>query len=587
MNSAMRNAVGAIAALRHSYSQLCRGLRYRAVTFLTTMALLLPLATVGESDATVQSPSLFGLSDISAAEEVSPALREILEMPAPATSTPIAKKSSRQPSRSKQAVPTKSFVQDNSSSGAADENLPVLRPAKSPTEDSLLLRSAPRKKGNTSSISGRKATPALDSSVPPPMRPAEYRPTENIASRLNTKLKDQKDNGDLAGMSGVYDLEEKTVAAMPGMEPDDAQTVEPVLTGRETEALNSTQFRKRLMAQAQARAGQEMNSRMQSTMTNLLTHTLSFHAEEPLRVDTDLGYDIYNGWQGGLELVIPIWGGMEQGSAWFIQPGYHIWQGIDEDDRHDMNVGLVFRSALSDDMAWGTSLFYDHNLNEHHHRMGLGFDVQGRRTLGSLNFYLPLHWDWKTTGRLRTERETIRIEERLLRGGDVRLSHRITDELELEGSVGLWDDFADNSGRHKGWKFGGSVGGSYELYRGLSLEGKYEWLESLDGNRYQVGLNYRWPSLSSVSDGGSVDLFRAVERERRLLYARREVSETRGDPNCFIRITHNVQGQVVVPGTQVEFIARMQAQDGSEPIGGRCVDIPSPIGAEKSHRAAI
>ena len=60
----------------------------------------------------------------------------------------------------------------------------------------------------------------------------------------------------------------------------------------------------------------------------------------------------------------------------FVQPGMVFWMWFEEEERIDGNLGLVYRSGMADDVIGGVSIFYGHDFQIRHQRIGVGVDVQ-------------------------------------------------------------------------------------------------------------------------------------------------------------------------------------------------------------------
>ena len=60
----------------------------------------------------------------------------------------------------------------------------------------------------------------------------------------------------------------------------------------------------------------------------------------------------------------------------FVQPGMVFWMWFEEEERIDGNLGLVYRSGMADDVIGGVSIFYGHDFQIRHQRIGVDVDVQ-------------------------------------------------------------------------------------------------------------------------------------------------------------------------------------------------------------------
>ncbi|MCY4053563.1 MAG: inverse autotransporter beta domain-containing protein [Hyphomicrobiales bacterium] len=227
--------------------------------------------------------------------------------------------------------------------------------------------------------------------------------------------------------------------------------------------------------------------------------------------------------KGEIDAVIPFWN--KDGHVIFTQPGLIFWKGLEEEDRVDGNFGVVYRTNLENtpigiDAIGGASLFYDWDFHRvGHSRLGIGADIQSGHLHGAFNYYHPL------SGERDGQREGF-IEE-ALRGMDARLAFE-RDTIRAGARLGYWrydggEDVTDE------WK--GSIGfdAGFRIVPGVFIEGEWEKHQEdliLD-QRLSLGLAFRFslPGFEGQSygnEGMPTNLYKIVEREKRILYEERE-----------------------------------------------------------------
>ena len=245
--------------------------------------------------------------------------------------------------------------------------------------------------------------------------------------------------------------------------------------------------------------------------------------EEGFRLDSSLNWVFGSSVQGEVDVVLPIWSSGRpegEGNALFLQPGAVFWQGLGEEVRTDANLGLVYRSNLASGLVAGGSIFYDHGFRRGHSRLGIGADVQSGMFHGAFNYYHPL------TDQLEgREDNAIPYFERTLRGLDVHLAYR-RDRLHLGGSLGYWR-FEGEDGSQTQWHPSYEFDAGFRVLPGVFVEGRYEHHEDEEslGPRWSAGMSFEFslPNLDGATGAGGwqlpdPDLWRAVEREKRILY---------------------------------------------------------------------
>ena len=246
---------------------------------------------------------------------------------------------------------------------------------------------------------------------------------------------------------------------------------------------------------------------------------------EGFRLDSSLVYvteESSNGTiKGEIDLVLPFYN--ENGHVIFTQPGLVFWEGQAEEERVDGNLGIVYRTNLANtpvgiDAVGGASLFYDYDLHRAgHERLGIGVDMQGGDFQGAFNYYYPL-------SNVEDGREGF-VEE-ALKGMDLRVALE-RETIRAGARVGLWrydggEDVADE------WRTSIGLEGGVRIVPGVFVEGEWEKHQEdviLD-QRLSLGLAFRFslPDFEGqgYKDGSmSSDLYRIVEREKRVLYEER------------------------------------------------------------------
>ena len=240
--------------------------------------------------------------------------------------------------------------------------------------------------------------------------------------------------------------------------------------------------------------------------------------DERFQLDSSLSWVFGETIEGEIDAVVPLWG--KGRHAVFVQPGAVFWTGLEEAERIDGNVGVVYRSIMTDDVIGGASLFYDHDFEIGHQRIGVGVDVQRGGFHGAFNYYHPIS---------DTQDGREGYVEDALRGMDVSLA--IGSEVtRVGGNAGYWkfqgeDDVEDE------WEFSFGLDAGLRIVPGVFLEGSLQRHDkdvSL-GQRASVGLAFRFslPDLKgkSYGDGGRVlSLYKPVHREKRILYEEREAT---------------------------------------------------------------
>ncbi|MCY4033624.1 MAG: inverse autotransporter beta domain-containing protein, partial [Hyphomicrobiales bacterium] len=254
--------------------------------------------------------------------------------------------------------------------------------------------------------------------------------------------------------------------------------------------------------------------------------------EEQFRLDSSVSWVWDQDVRGEIDAVIPVWGKWHSdgtGSAFFMQPGAVLWNGIEGASRIDTNLGLVVRSYLDPDTAVGGSVFFDYDLERGHNRLGAGLDVQSGIVHAGVNYYHPLG-GWRKGRSVFLDGAALSYEEQAQRGVDFRLGFRLLNRVYLDGAIGVWRFEGEREEVKSDWHSSYEVSGRLRVYPGLFLEGGYESHDEKDslGGRWNAGLTLSLllPGLKGVegSREGSrakPNLWRLVEREKRILYEER------------------------------------------------------------------
>ncbi len=242
--------------------------------------------------------------------------------------------------------------------------------------------------------------------------------------------------------------------------------------------------------------------------------SLSWVGEE----STDVAFE------GEIDLVIPFYN--ENGHLIFTQPGIVFWKGHGEEERADGNFGIVYRTNLANtpigiDAIGGASIFYDWDFDRvGHKRLGIGVDMQSGIFHGALNYYHPLS----------SEKDGRRKDfiEKTLKGLDTRIALE-KETIRAGASLGYW--------RHEGgadvaddWRVSVGADVGLRIFPGVFVEADWEKHQEdfVINQRWSLGLAFRFslPDFEgqNYGDGSmSSNLYKIVEREKRVLYEEREI----------------------------------------------------------------
>ena len=175
------------------------------------------------------------------------------------------------------------------------------------------------------------------------------------------------------------------------------------------------------------------------------------------------------GISGDLDAVIPVnsftsVSGEMVTRALFLQNGLSRWRDEHGHQRNDVRLGMVHRIATSkrrDAGVFGTSVFFQENLERGTGRIVTGFDYSEGRGNGSLSYFMPVT-DWRT-GRFG-------YEERALKGLEFELRSDATSTIKLDAAVGRWES-KDDSGD---WLTRGRLGVRWQPHPWFGLRGSWD-----------------------------------------------------------------------------------------------------------------
>ena len=239
---------------------------------------------------------------------------------------------------------------------------------------------------------------------------------------------------------------------------------------------------------------------------------------EGFQLDSSLVYHSGDneGIEGDLDVVIPL---LNLGRhVLFVQPGAVFWTGLEEEERIDGNIGLVYRAELTRDLVTGASVFYDHDFQIGHSRVSGGLDLQSGYFRVGANYYHPL-------GEEEDGREGF-IEE-ALRGMDARIIFE-REVVRLGSTVGYWE-YDGGEDVEDEWKTSIGLDFGVRILPGVFAEASWERHKNdivLD-ERIFTGLAFRFslPDFEGASYGSgemTSNLYKIVDREKRILYEERE-----------------------------------------------------------------
>ncbi len=237
--------------------------------------------------------------------------------------------------------------------------------------------------------------------------------------------------------------------------------------------------------------------------------------DERFQFDSSVNWVFGESIEGELDALIPAWD--SNGHVVFVQPGIVFWSGIEEEKRIDANLGAVYRTEVFDGIIGGVNLFYDNDFKMGHSRISVGVDAQMDDLYGAFNYYVPL-----------TDAQDGRegYVEDALEGMDAILGIE-NEAVRFSGNVGYWTYQGDENTEDE-MEFSYGIDGGIRIFPGFFLEGSLQQHDDASiGSRASVGVAVRFslPDLTGKSygdNGGVSNLYKFVERERRILYEERE-----------------------------------------------------------------
>ena len=264
--------------------------------------------------------------------------------------------------------------------------------------------------------------------------------------------------------------------------------------------------------------------------------------DERFQIDSSLDWVLGEAVGGELDAVVPLWS--KDGHVVFAQPGFVLWNGLADEERLDGNLGVVYRTETIKGIIGGVSLFYDHDFQIGHSRIGIGVDAQRDGFYGAFNYYHPLS---------DTQDGREGYVEDALQGMDASLAVE-SNVTRVGGNVGYWLFQGDEDVKDE-WEFSYGLDAGLRLMPGVFLEGRLERHDKKAsfGRRASVGLAFRFtlPNLDgkSYGDGGVVsNLYRPVDREKRILYEERET----GPKVSIVRAGSGGAAGAIMEGDMVE-----------------------------------
>ena len=271
---------------------------------------------------------------------------------------------------------------------------------------------------------------------------------------------------------------------------------------------------------------------------------------EGFQLDSSLNYIFGETIEGDIDVVVPLWSKDEH--VVFTQPGLIVWSGIEEENRIDGNLGVVYRTNLANiigiNAIGGASLFYDHDFQVGHSRISVGADIQSGFLHGSANYYQPLSD--------AEEGRTGYIED-AIRGMDARLVYE-RRKIRLSGNLGYWRYEGDGTGKGN-WELSYGMDAGIRVLKGIFIEGGYEKHDdaSID-DRLNLGVAFKFslPGFEGASYGDgsmSSNLYKIIDREKRILYEEREDM-----PKVSIVLSESVSADTIVEGGTVNLEIRLE-----------------------------
>ena len=237
--------------------------------------------------------------------------------------------------------------------------------------------------------------------------------------------------------------------------------------------------------------------------------------DERFQFDSSVNWVLSESLEGELDALIPAWD--RNGHVIFVQPGIVFWSGIEEEKRIDANLGAVYRTEVFDGIVGGVNFFYDNDFKMGHSRISVGVDVQKDDFYGAFNYYTPL---------TDTQDGRDGYVEDALEGMDAILGIE-SEVARFSGNVGYWNYQGEEDVEDE-MEFSYGVDGGIRIFPGFFLEGSLQHHDDASlGRRASIGVAVRFslPDLTGKSyrnSGGVSNLYKFVDREKRILYEERE-----------------------------------------------------------------
>ena len=212
-----------------------------------------------------------------------------------------------------------------------------------------------------------------------------------------------------------------------------------------------------------------------ATLQSIDEHGTALFGEN-FRLDHRLDFSASDGGiSGDLDAVIPLNSFTSTSHdrvtrGLFFQNGLSRWRDEHGFQRNDMRFGMVHRILTSerpDAGVFGTSFFFQENLEWGHARIVAGLDYSDGRGRGSLTYFIPVT-DWRP-GRFG-------YEERALEGMEFDLRYDVTHTIELRTGAGHRES-KDGSGD---WTTHGSFSIRWQPHPWFRLRGNWDDIGTAD-----------------------------------------------------------------------------------------------------------
>ena len=223
------------------------------------------------------------------------------------------------------------------------------------------------------------------------------------------------------------------------------------------------------------------------------------------------------GLYGDVDALIPF-GTVATDSTWFLQPGLALWEDRHGRRREEIALGLGRRFHWGEPAIVGLGGFLDYNFDHGHRRLGLSADYQSGAGYLSMNLYKRLS-GW-SRGR---DEGVFQYEEIALDGAEFYFDYALTERFSMHGRSSAWK----GKGRQTDTRTGYEAGVAYRLWPGLELTGGYSRHDrQIHDERWSLGLRFRFPFAERALGNRLPDLFRPIEREKRIFAGERIIRPT-------------------------------------------------------------